>query len=84
MFLMLVTGGPPVTGGGGMPRIMISSVPASALRIPGAGQSGKTPHWREVADVAIDDMEEPDDRFLGAVLLRPLGEAAGTDSNHPA
>jgi hypothetical protein len=35
---MLVTGGPPVRGGGGMPqRIMLNSRPASALRITGAG-----------------------------------------------
>ena len=35
---MLVTGGPPVRGGGGMPqRIMVHLVPVSALRITGAG-----------------------------------------------
>ena len=35
---MLVTGGPPVRGGGGMPqRIMLSSRPVSMLRITGAG-----------------------------------------------
>ena len=35
---MLVTGGPPVRGGGGMPhRIIDSSVPFSVLRITGAG-----------------------------------------------
>ena len=35
---MLVTGGPPVRGGGGMPqRIIVISVPASVLRITGAG-----------------------------------------------
>jgi len=35
---MLVTGGPPVRGGGGMPqRIVTISVPASVLRITGAG-----------------------------------------------
>lgn len=35
---MLVTGGPPVRGGGGMPqRIMINSVPVSVLRTTGAG-----------------------------------------------
>ena len=40
VFLMLVTGGPPVRGGGGMPqRIVISSrpSPSSVLRITGAG-----------------------------------------------
>jgi hypothetical protein len=35
---ILVTGGPPVRGGGGMPqRIMASSLPVSVLRITGAG-----------------------------------------------
>jgi hypothetical protein len=35
---MLVTGGPPVRGGGGMPhRIIASSVPLSAFRMTGAG-----------------------------------------------
>jgi hypothetical protein len=35
---ILVTGGPPVRGGGGMPqRIMISSRSSSALRTTGAG-----------------------------------------------
>jgi hypothetical protein len=35
---MLVTGGPPVRGGGGMPQRMVtSSVPLSVLRITGAG-----------------------------------------------
>ena len=35
---MLVTGGPPVRGGGGMPqRIVTISVPASVLRITEAG-----------------------------------------------
>src|SRR3974390_2325854 len=35
---MLVTGGPPVRGGGGMPQRMVTiSVPASLLRITGAG-----------------------------------------------
>ncbi len=38
MFLMLVTGGPPNFGGGGMPqRIMVSSRSSPALRITGAG-----------------------------------------------
>ena len=36
--------GPPVGGGGGMPqRIVTISVPASVLRITGAGQSGHRP-----------------------------------------
>jgi hypothetical protein len=35
---MLVTGGPPIFGGGGMPhRIMTISVPLLVLRITGAG-----------------------------------------------
>ena len=35
---MLVTGGPPVRGGGGMPqRIMVNSRPAPVLRTTGAG-----------------------------------------------
>jgi hypothetical protein len=35
---MLVTGGPPVRGGDGIPhRIMVISVPASVLRTTGAG-----------------------------------------------
>jgi hypothetical protein len=38
VFLMFVTGGPPVRGGGGMPqRIMVSSRSAPALRTTGAG-----------------------------------------------
>src|SRR5258705_12795803 len=41
---ILVTGGPPVRGGGGMPhRIRALSVPVSVLRITGAGEAGKTP-----------------------------------------
>jgi len=41
---ILVTGGPPVRGGGGMPhRIMASSRPVSVLRMTGAGKSGNTP-----------------------------------------
>jgi hypothetical protein len=38
VFLMLVTGGPPVRGGGGMPHLIIaSSRPVSVLRTTGAG-----------------------------------------------
>src|SRR3954447_16643111 len=41
---ILVTGGPPVRGGGGEPqRIMVSSRSVPALRITGAGKSGNTP-----------------------------------------
>jgi hypothetical protein len=57
---MLVTGGPPVRGGGGMPqRIVTISVPASALRMTGAGWSGKTP-----GDVAVDDPGQRDECSL--------------------
>ena len=35
---MLVTGGPPIFGGGGVPqRIIVSSLPSAVLRITGAG-----------------------------------------------
>ena len=35
---MLVTGGPPMRGGGGMPqRIVANSLPVSVLRVTGAG-----------------------------------------------
>ncbi len=38
VLLMLVTGGPPVRGGGGMPqRILVSARPESVLRTTGAG-----------------------------------------------
>ena len=38
VFLMFVTGAPPVRGGGGIPqRIRVISVPASVLRTTGAG-----------------------------------------------
>jgi hypothetical protein len=41
---MLVTGGPPVRGGGGMPqRIITTSRSPPELRTTGAGSSGKTP-----------------------------------------
>src|ERR1700687_3352650 len=41
---MLVTGGPPVLGGGGIPqRISIISRSSPALRTTGAGKSGNTP-----------------------------------------
>src|SRR5215510_7755922 len=43
---ILVTGGPPVLGGGGMPQRIITSSrpsPSSVLRTTGAGKSGKTP-----------------------------------------
>jgi hypothetical protein len=38
VFLMLVTGAPPIFGGGGIPqRIVASSRPVSVLRTTGAG-----------------------------------------------
>src|SRR5258705_13835746 len=41
---MLVPGGPPNFGGGGIPhRIMLNSRPVSVVRTTGAGQSGNTP-----------------------------------------
>src|ERR1700688_4623415 len=41
---MLVTGGPPVRGGGGMPqRMVVSSRAAPTLQTKGAGESGNTP-----------------------------------------
>src|SRR6185437_6282377 len=41
---IFVTGGPPVLGGGGMPqRINTISSASPALRMTGAGKSGKTP-----------------------------------------
>ena len=62
---MLVTGGPPVRGGGGIPqRIRVISVPASVLRITGAGESGNTPGRGEVADIAVDDAEQRSDGGL--------------------
>jgi hypothetical protein len=62
---MLVTGGPGVLGGDGMPqRIIVSSVPPSVLRITGAEVGKDARHWRKVADVAIDHAEERDDGGL--------------------
>src|SRR5262249_53804269 len=41
---MLVTGGPPIFGGGGIPhRIIVSSRTVSVLPMTGAGKSGNTP-----------------------------------------
>src|SRR6184192_4133645 len=41
---MLVTGGPPVPGGSGIPqRISVITRPSPVLRITGAGKSGNTP-----------------------------------------
>src|SRR4029077_5470688 len=57
---MLVTGGPPIFGGGGMPhRIVANSRPVSVLRITGAGR-----HRRQIADIAVDDAKQRDDRGL--------------------
>src|ERR1700741_4722645 len=58
---MLVTGGPPVLGGGGMPqRIVTISVPASWRGVV----REHARHWRQVADVAVDDAKESDNRGL--------------------
>lgn len=37
---------------------------------PGGRQSGKTPRWREVADVAIDNTQEPNASWLVMILYR--------------
>jgi hypothetical protein len=53
---MLVTGGPPVRGGGGIPqRIMASSRPSPSgqLRMTGAEYPGRRPAAGEIADVAV-------------------------------
>ena len=65
---MLVTGGPPVRGGGGMPqRIMVSSragVGVADHRRRIVGKHAR--HRREVADVAVDDAEQRGDgRLVG-------------------
>ena len=57
---MLVTGGPPVRGGGGMPQRIITSsravvgVAHDRRRIVGKDAG----HRREVADVSVDDAEQ--------------------------
>ncbi len=65
---MLVTGGPPVRGGGGMPkRIMTSSASSlpSVLRHDGSRVVRKNAgHRREVADIAVHVAEQRDDRGL--------------------
>ena len=60
---MLVTGGPPVLGGGGMPqRIMVSSrCVAHDRRWIVREDAG---HRRRVANVSIDDPEQRDDGGL--------------------
>ncbi|MEH2516108.1 hypothetical protein V1279_001681 [Bradyrhizobium sp. AZCC 1610] len=56
---MLVTGGPPVRGGGGMPqRIMVSSRSVPAFADDRRGVVWKHAlHGRQVADIPIDDAE---------------------------
>jgi hypothetical protein len=62
---MLVTGGPPNFGGGGIPhRIMLNSRPVSVLRTTGVIIWKHARHWGEVADIAVDDAKEADDRLL--------------------
>ena len=57
---MLVTGGPPSFGGGGMPqRIIVSSRSSLGVADHWRRIIGKhTGHRREVADVAVDDAEQ--------------------------
>src|SRR5258705_13218603 len=60
---MLVTGGPPNFGGGGIPqRIIISSRSPSIVRTTGAGQSGKTPGIG--GRLPAGDLEQVADRGL--------------------
>jgi hypothetical protein len=56
---MLVTGGPPTFGGGGIPqRIMSQSAFGSGVAHDGSGIIGEhTGHRWQVADVAVDDPE---------------------------
>jgi hypothetical protein len=63
---MLVTGGPPDFGGGGIPqRIMVSSRSGTRVAHHGRGIVGKNPwHRRQVADVPVYHPEECDDRGL--------------------
>jgi hypothetical protein len=63
---ILLTGKPPVRGGGGMPqRIIVSSRSAPALRTTGAAIVWKhARHGREVSDVAVHHAEQSDDRSL--------------------
>jgi hypothetical protein len=60
VFLMFVTGGPPVRGGGGIPqRIIVNSRSPPALRTTGGRIIGKDPgHRLQVADVAIYHSEQ--------------------------
>ena len=43
-------------------RIMLNSLPVSVLRITGIWKHAR--HRREVADIAVDDAEQRDDRGL--------------------
>ena len=62
---MLVTGGPPVRGGGGMPhRIMLNSPGVGVARHRGRIIRKHARHRCEVADVAIDDAEQRGDGGL--------------------
>ena len=63
---MLVTGGPPVRGGGGMPQRMVV-ISAASLDVADHRSRiiGKhAGHRREVADIAVDDAEQARDGLL--------------------
>jgi len=53
---MSVTGGPLVRGGGGMPQRIVT------ISMPAVGKGAR--HLLQVADVAVDDPEQRDDRGL--------------------
>ena len=63
---MLVTGGPPVRGGGGMPQRIIASSRAAVGVADHRGRIVRkhARHRREVADVAVDDAEQREDGGL--------------------
>ena len=57
-YALLVTGGPPVLGGGMPQRISVVSRSPSALRTGRRIIGEDAGHWRQVADVAVHDTEE--------------------------
>ena len=67
---MFVTGGPPVRGGGGMPRAPGSSGCGVGVANHRSGIIGKhARHRRDVADIAIHHAEQRADGFLFVVML---------------